>query len=112
MRFHEPASIERARAPQGTRVHINKALEQAAAYALDQQPADIFRISPAFNLFDWRNNTSFGTTKYRVASSSYNAATNTVTVNLNEDAGFLLPTAASNTLFGPRDMQIGLKFLW
>jgi hypothetical protein len=55
MRFHEPASIERARAPQGTRVHINKALEQAAAYALDQQPADIFRISPAFNLFDWES---------------------------------------------------------
>jgi hypothetical protein len=35
-----------------------------------------------------------------------------VTVNLNESATFLAPTAASNTLFGPRDMQIGLKFLW
>ena len=28
------------------------------------------------------------------------------------DAGYLLPTQASSTLFGPRDMQLGLKFLW
>jgi hypothetical protein len=72
----------------------------------------IVALWEAFNLFNWENYTSFGTTKYSVASSSYNAATNTVTVNLNESTGFLLPTAASNTLYGPRDMQIGLKFLW
>ncbi len=29
-----------------------------------------------------------------------------------EDPGFAVPTLASNTLFGPRDMQIGFKFLW
>ena len=33
-------------------------------------------------------------------------------MNLTEDPGFGVPTLASNTLFGPRDMQIGLKFLW
>ena len=44
--------------------------------------------------------------------STYDAATNRVTVNLTEDTGFLRPTQASSTLFGPRDMQIGLKFLW
>ncbi len=66
----------------------------------------------SFNIFNWTNYTSFGTTKYRVASSSYDAATNKATVNLTEDTGFALPSAASNTLFGPRDMQIGLKFLW
>jgi outer membrane receptor protein involved in Fe transport len=72
----------------------------------------IVALWEAFNLFNWRNNTAFGTTKYSVASSSYDAAANKVTVNLNESATFLAPTAASNTLFGPRDMQIGLKFLW
>ena len=65
-----------------------------------------------FNIFNWTNYTSFGTTKYRVASSTYDAATNKATVNLTEDAGFALPSAASNTLFGPRDMQIGVKLLW
>ena len=72
----------------------------------------IVALWEAFNVFNWRNNTAFGTTKYSVASSSFDAATNKVTVNLNESATFLAPTAASNTLFGPRDMQIGLKFLW
>jgi hypothetical protein len=66
----------------------------------------------AFNIVNWTNYTGFGTTRYRVASSSYDPATNKATVNLNEDAGFAVPNAASNTLFGPRDMQLGLKFLW
>jgi hypothetical protein len=65
-----------------------------------------------FNVFNWVNYTGFSTVKYRVASSSYDAATNTVTVNLTEDSGFLLPNSASNTIFGPRDMQLGIKFLW
>jgi hypothetical protein len=66
----------------------------------------------AFNIVNWTNYTSFGTTKYRVASSSFDAAANKATVNLTEDVGFAVPSAASNTLFGPRDMQVGLKFLW
>jgi hypothetical protein len=66
----------------------------------------------AFNITNSTNYTVFSNTRYRVASSSFNAATNQVTVNLTEDTGFLRPTAASSTLFGPRDMQIGVKFLW
>ena len=65
-----------------------------------------------FNVFNWVNHTGFSAIKYRVGTSSYDAATNTVTVNLTEDSGFLLPNSASNTLFGPRDMQVGVKFLW
>jgi hypothetical protein len=65
-----------------------------------------------FNIFNWVNFTGFTNIKYRVASSSYDAATNTATVNLNEDNGFLVPNSASNTIFGPRDMQVGIKLLW
>ena len=65
-----------------------------------------------FNVGNWTNYTVFSQTKYRVATSTYDAATNRVTVNLTEDTGYLRPTQASSTLFGPRDMQIGLKFLW
>jgi Carboxypeptidase regulatory-like domain len=66
----------------------------------------------AFNLFNTVNYTSFATIKYRVASSVYDPATNRVTINLNEDTTFAAPNAASNTLFGPRDMQLGFKLLW
>jgi hypothetical protein len=65
-----------------------------------------------FNVFNWINYTNFPSVKYRVASSSYSAANNTATVNLTEDTGFLVPNQASNTIYGPRDMQIGLRFLW
>jgi len=66
----------------------------------------------SFNIFNWTNYTTFGTTKYRVASSSYDAAANKATVLLTEDTGFAVPSAASSTVFGPRDMQIGFRFLW
>jgi hypothetical protein len=66
----------------------------------------------AFNIFNTINYTSFGTTQYRVGSSSFDAAANKATVNLTEDTGFNVATGASNTLFGPRDMQIGVRFLW
>jgi energy-coupling factor transporter ATP-binding protein EcfA2 len=66
----------------------------------------------AFNVFNTTNYTNFSNTRYRVASSAYDAATNRVTINLTEDPGFATPSAASNTLFGPRDMQVGLKVLW
>jgi hypothetical protein len=66
----------------------------------------------AFNLANWTNYTGFGTTKYRAVSSVFNPDTNRGVVNLTEDPGFATPTLASNTLFGPRDMQVGLKFLW
>jgi hypothetical protein len=66
----------------------------------------------AFNVFNTVNYTGFDTIKYRVASNSYNAATNVVTVNLEELPTFGRPNLASNTLFGPRDMQFGVKFTW
>jgi len=66
----------------------------------------------AFNIFNTTNYTGFGTTKYRAVSSAFDPATNRAVVNLTSDTGFGVPTTASNTLFGPRDMQIGFKFLW
>jgi len=72
----------------------------------------------AFNVFNTVNYTGFSTTKYAVVNSSYNAATNVATVNLREvvnaqgEPDFGRPITASNTLFGPRDMQFGIKFLW
>ncbi len=66
----------------------------------------------SFNIANWINYTGFGTTKYRAVSSTFDPVANKAVVNLTEDAGFGTPTLASNTLFGPRDMQVGLKFLW
>ena len=72
----------------------------------------------AFNVFNIVNYTGFSTVRYSVASSSFNAAANKVTVNLAEvlnsasQPDFGRPTTASNTLFGPRDMQLGVKFIW
>jgi hypothetical protein len=65
-----------------------------------------------FNLFNTVNYTGFDTNKYRVVSNSYNPATNVVTVNLTELPDFGEATTASNTLFGPRDMQFGVKVNW
>ncbi len=66
----------------------------------------------AFNVFNRTNFTGVSSTRYRVGSSSYDPTATTVTVNLTEDTGFLRPTSASNTLWGPRDMQLGLRVLW
>jgi hypothetical protein len=66
----------------------------------------------AFNVFNTINYTTFGTTKYNAVSSTYDATTNKAVVNFTSNTGFAVPTTASNTLFGPRDMQIGFRFLW
>ena len=66
----------------------------------------------AFNVLNTKNYTNYGSIRYRVASSSYDPAANKVTVNLNQDDGFGRPNAASNTLFGPRDQQFGVRFIW
>jgi len=66
----------------------------------------------AFNIFNTINYTTFGTTKYNAVSSTYDATANKAVVNLASNTGFAVPTTASNTLFGPRDMQIGFRFLW
>jgi hypothetical protein len=73
---------------------------------------ELVALWEAFNIFNTTNYTAFGTTKYRAASSTYDATTNKAVVNLTTDPGFGVPSAASNTLFGPRDMQIGFRFLW
>lgn len=72
----------------------------------------VVALAEGFNIFNWTNFTGFSSVKYRVASSSYDAASNKVTINLTEDTAFKKPSSASNTIFGPRDMQIGFKFLW
>jgi hypothetical protein len=75
-------------------------------------------LGEAFNLFNWVNYTSFTATKYTITTSTFDAASNLVTVNLTPSvttAGvpiFQTRTTASNTLYGPRDAQVGLKFLW
>lgn len=78
----------------------------------------IVALWEAFNVFNFVNYTGFSTSKYSVASNSYNPATNTVTVNLREIVDsqgrpdFGRAITASNTLFGPRDMQLGIRFVW
>jgi hypothetical protein len=72
----------------------------------------IVALWEAFNVLNSTNFTGYSAIRYRVGSSSYDAASNLVTVNLTQDAGFLTPNAASNTIFGARDMQLGLKFLF
>ena len=66
----------------------------------------------SFNLFNRQNPTLASSTAFNVASSTYDAAANVATVNLTRNTGYLVPTSASNTFFGPRDMQIGFKLLW
>lgn len=69
-------------------------------------------LAEGFNIFNWTNYTSYTATKYTVKSAVYDPAANMVTVTLADSPSFLTPTAASNTLYGPRDAQIGLKFIW
>lgn len=69
-------------------------------------------LGEAFNLFNWINYTSFVGTKYTLTSSTFDATTNVLTANVAPTTSFLTPTAASNTLFGARDAQIGVRFIW
>lgn len=69
-------------------------------------------LAEFFNITNSVNFTQFSTTQFRVASSSYDAVANLATVNLTHDTGFLAPRAASSTTFGPRDVQLGIKFIW
>jgi hypothetical protein len=73
---------------------------------------EIVALWEGFNIFNWVNYTGYSAVGYRVGSSTYDAALNTINVNLTEDTGFLRANAASNTVYGPRDMQIGLRFLF
>ena len=101
--------VERNIDRQTGRKTIDARLSKAFKIGGDRQLQLLWEV---FNVTNSTNYTVFSATKYRVGSSTYDAATNRVTVNLTEDTGYLRPTQASSTLFGPRDMQVGLKFLW
>lgn len=73
----------------------------------------IVALAESFNVFNLVNYTSFSNLKYRPTGNAvYDAATNKVTMTMTENVDFLKPSAASSTIFGPRDAQLGLKFLW
>ncbi|HTM25414.1 MAG TPA: TonB-dependent receptor [Vicinamibacterales bacterium] len=104
------------------------AFRQPGRKTIDLRVSKVFNIggtrkiealAEAFNLFNWTNFTAVTAGKYTVTSSSFDATTNLVTINLSPTISpltgkptFLVPTAASNTLFGARDAQIGLRFIW
>jgi outer membrane receptor protein involved in Fe transport len=69
-------------------------------------------IYEVFNVFNTENDNNFFSSAFDVTSSSYNAVTNTATVNLARDTGYLVPRSASTVFGGMRDMQLGLKFLF
>ncbi len=112
------------RAPFDTR----NAFRQSGRKTVDLRLSKVFKVggtrriealAEAFNIFNRTNFTSFTATKYTVSTSSFDAAANLVTINLVPSVSsatglpiFLAPTAASNTLFGARDAQIGLRFIW
>jgi outer membrane receptor protein involved in Fe transport len=65
-----------------------------------------------FNLFNWINYTGASATAFGITSSTYDPGANLATVTLNHNTGFLGATTIGNTLYGMRDMQLGLKFRW
>jgi outer membrane receptor protein involved in Fe transport len=65
-----------------------------------------------FNLFNTVNYSGFFDTAFNVTSSSYNPAANVATVDMTRDSGYLVPRSDVTNFWGPRDMQLGIKFLW
>jgi hypothetical protein len=105
--------VERNSFRQDGRKTVDLRVSKAFDISIDNTTrAEVVLLVEAFNVFNWTNFTSFSNTLYRAGASASDPVTNTVTVNLIEDTGFLRPTAASNTLFGARDMQLGLKLTW
>jgi hypothetical protein len=110
----------------GTGASNRVPFEQRNSFRQDGRKSIDMRVSKAFNLggrrqlvalwesfnvFNWTNYTVYGATKYRAASSSFDAATNRAVVNFTTDPGFGSPTSARNPLSAMRDMQLGLMFL-
>jgi hypothetical protein len=65
-----------------------------------------------FNLFNTDNYATFFDSAFDVVTSTYNATTNIATVNLRPNTGYLQPRTATSNFWGPRDMQLGIKFLF
>jgi len=65
-----------------------------------------------FNLFNHINYTTVSATAFGITSSTFDAAANLATVTLNHNAGFLVPSAIGNTLYGMREAQLGFKLYW
>lgn len=74
-------------------------------------------IWEAFNLFNRVNFNQFGSTAFganagcTIVANVCAAGSRTVT-STGLRSNFLDPTAASSTLHGPREMQLGFKFIW
>jgi hypothetical protein len=65
-----------------------------------------------FNLFNTLNYATFSNTAFQLAGSTYDPFANVATVTVTRDPGYLVPRSASSYFWGPRDMQVGAKFLW
>jgi hypothetical protein len=74
--------------------------------------AKIEALCEIFNVFNWINYTGASSTAFNVASSTYDPAASLATVNLTSNSGFLVPTTIGNSLYGMRDLQLGIKVLW
>jgi hypothetical protein len=116
-----PASVNGSGASNRAPFDTRNGFRQTSRKTIDMRVSKRFNVGgrrqiealwEAFNVFNTVNYTTFGTTKYNAVSSSFDAGTNKAVVNLTSNAGFGVATTASNTLFGPRDMQIGFKYLW
>ena len=65
-----------------------------------------------FNLFNTANYSNFFDSAFDVTSSSLDPATNVAAVNVARNTGYLVPRSDTTYFWGPRDMQLGIKFLW
>ena len=75
------------------------------------------RIQVLWEVFNVTNRVNYATffdSAFDVnsAATSYDAASNVATVNLTRNTSYLVGRSASSNFWGPRDMQLGLKFLW
>ena len=73
------------------------------------------RIQVLWEVFNVTNRVNYATffdSAFDVnsAATSYDAASNVATVNLTRNTSYLVGRSASSNFWGPRDMQLGLKF--
>jgi hypothetical protein len=71
---------------------------------LGEERRELEFLAEAFNLFNHTNVTSRTHTLYTAYDSNTNGP------ELDYDSNFNTPTAASGTIFGERQIQLGLRF--